>query len=115
MVTSLFTDNHLSKEEIANVVTQNIELLDQVPNEIKSIKNTSLYINIDKKFKIKYIAVTAPINKKVNCHIFVEGSEQDNYKTIIDNELLYNVLEIKGIQWINLYHSQSNRLCVQFE
>lgn len=116
MVSPLFSNEHLSKEEIIDVVMQNTELLNEVPNELKSIENTSFYIDAEKKIEIEYLSISGsyPFNK-VLVNLNNADLSQKNISKIIKNTHLSKVFEIYGIQTIEKYISKSGRLCILFD
>ena len=101
----------LTQDDIINLVQQNAELLNEVPDEIKNIEETSFYIYADKKNKTDNISITyAPIYNIVVCTL-----HDNNFKLII-NKVFYRVFKIdENIMSIERYYSKSGRLCIMID
>ncbi|GEM_PF-3530941 len=106
----------ISKEEIIDIVTQNIELLNEAPNEIKSIDNSSFYLKATNKEQIDYVSISlAPVYNRVSVSLIDDNSEKKNITKIIKSKALFKVLKIEGINAIERYYSSSGRTCILFD
>lgn len=116
LFSGIFSNEYLSKEEITNVVTQNIKLLNKAPNEIKNIDNTPFYIDVKQKYEIAFLMIIkSPYHNRVICHPVNPDYSKKNPYEVIKNDILSEILRIKGIQGIERYYSQSGRLCILFD
>lgn len=115
-LSNMFSSEYLSEEEIIDTVTQNIGLLNEAPNEIKSIDNSSFYIDIAKKVQVNYISIKKfPFYNRVNLYVINNDLKSNNPAKVIKSETLSKILKIKGINAIERYYSKSGRMCILFD
>lgn len=106
--------NPLSKDEIANIVEQNTELLNEAINEVNTIANSSFHLKAENEKD--YLSITkAQIYNKVSCKLINTDNYKDNIPKIIKNKILYSVFKIKGIYLIERHYSENGRLCILFD
>jgi hypothetical protein len=116
MLGSLFSDEHLTQEEIINTVNNNISLLNEAAYEIKNIDNTSFYVNASVKTEIDYISILlAPMYNRVLVSLIDNDLEKKNMSEMIKSETLFKILKIEGINAIERYYSDSGRICILFD
>ncbi len=116
MFSSIFSNEHLTQEEITDIVTQNTDLLNEAAEEIKDIDNASFYLKAANKEQIDYVLISlAPVYNRVSVSLINDNADKKKMIKMIKSKALFKVLKIKGINAIERYYSSSGRTCILFD
>ncbi|MEL7570474.1 MAG: hypothetical protein AAGU14_07930 [Eubacteriaceae bacterium] len=116
MFGSIFSDEHLTQEEITDIITQNTDLFNEAAEEIKDIDNSSFYLKAANKEQIDYVSISlAPVYNRVSVSLIDDDSDKKKLTKMIKSKALFKVLKIKGINAIERYYSESGRMCILFD
>jgi len=103
-------DDHLSKEEIIKAVNDNIDLLNEVPDEIKKLNKEYLFISTTDRRPIEdEIPVASSVPEDINGLYLEVIDEDDNVSfTSLKNDIFSSVFDIDGVMGIDFWDSEEH-------